>query len=662
MLFALLVAVAGPAEATTFDEKRVDCPVCAKPFPALKLKSSNTYGGYDSDLCVHANGEPPNPFLVWTCPSCRFSARAEQFGKGVPEETKKKILAGWPDAPPGFPAKGDQRSIPTWQKWELAGRILDETKASGAARKNLWRDAAFAERCTSSDGLSVVRKDKSLRPGLDDAMERVFDRAIECPPTGPELLTRSARFIRAAQEILAEAAKAPAAERPFLDLAAGAVLRRRGEFVAAAVPLKRVAEAKDAPAPLREAARALLESIEREKRFLERAVALVRLPKDELLKLVLDKEDRARGGWTLAESFRRLGEDDQAAAWARAALVSKEAGDWMFLLAGEVLARKDAGGPLWTAAVNEGLASWKKGLLARLRDESTAEAAAAVLGLLEDPALLPDLLAAFAGADATAAQHAATAIGGYSEPGAAAVEALAKFVADENSDLVVRWSATEALCVLAPESAGPALLVAARSDGVVREAACRALGRAGEADAVPALLAAAKEDPGAALPALSLLALRELASLDAAEAWWKENRSRKRADWTRDAFRAAGADLPAPPDRAAVPRLVELLENESLPVRWAAFRALRSISGRSFGREEILDEGRINSLTAPVVPFTVEEVLGDGRSVSYGAVPGAEMGAMLEKMTPHVKVDNARVSWRRAQAQWRRWWREQGEK
>jgi HEAT repeat protein len=661
-LLALLLAASGPARATTLKDRAVDCPVCTKPFTALEVKSTNTFGGYDSDLCVHAHGTPPASFLVWTCPSCRYSARSSRFPKGVSDATRKRILSGWPEAPAGFPAKGDQRSIPAWQKYELAGRILDEEKGKTGERLAFWRDAAFAERCDSMDALDPEDRDGPLGPGFDAALGRVLDLAREIPPHGDGRRTRAGRQIAAAREALAEAAKSPPAERHFLELAAAAVLRSRGEFGRAAKALSGLAAAKDAPEAVRSAARALLESIDREKAFLGRAVGTVRLPKEELPKLVLDDEPGARSGWTLAESFRRLGEDDQAEAFARAALGSKSAGDWMFLLSREVLSAEGAGGPRWTAAAKEAGAAWEKRLLARLRDEEAGEEAAAVLGRLGDPALVPALLEALRGEDTTAAQFAAAALGGFAEPGAAAEEALAKIVADEEADVEVRWRATEALSVLAPEAARPALLAAAGSGGVVREAAIRGLGRAGEADAFPVLLAAAKEDPKAALPALSLAATREFKDVGAAAAWWEKNRSRTRAEWTRDAFREAGADLPSPPTRASAPRLMELLENPSRPVRWAAFRALRSISGRSLGREEVLDEGEVKSPTKAVAPYTVEEVLGEGRIVFHGQVPEWDMGEFLGKVSPDLKTDNARPSWERARAQWRRWWREQGGK
>jgi len=660
LLAALLFAGTGPALATTLKEKPVACPVCTKPFTALEVGSTNTFGGYDSDLCVHANGTPPSSFAVWTCPSCRYSARSARFAKGVSEATKAKILKGWPAAPKGFPDGGSQRDIPAWQKYEFAGRILEEEKAKDSDRLLLWRDAAFAERCASEEALEAVREDPVLGPRFSAARNRVHDLCREAPSAVDGCRTESGTEIQAARAVLEEAGKAAPAERRVMELAASSFLRGRGEFRVSAAALRGVADAKEEKPPVRDAALALLASIERERAFLERSTSIVRLSGEALPKLVLDDEPAARGGWTIAESFRRLGSDEQAEGWVRAVLGSRAARDWMFLLAREVLAVEGAGGPRWTAAARAGCGAWEKRLFERLRDPEAGEEAAAVLGRLGDAAHVPALLEALKAADTAAAPFAAVALGGYAEPGEAVEKALSGILADGDADPELRWRAAEALLALSPESARPAFLAAAQGDSLVREAALRGLGRVGEADAAPVLLAAAKEDPKVALPALSLLAARDLPTLEAATAWWESNRKRTRAEWTGEAFRGAGADLPAIPDRASVPRLVDLLGEASLPVRWAAFRALRALSGRSLGRVEILDEGRVLGATKPVVPFTVEEVFGEGRVVMTGPLPDNDIGEMLGRMAPSMKEDNARPSWERAQALWRRWWREQG--
>ena len=655
---AMLVLTAGAALATTFRDRPVDCPVCAKPFTALEVRSANTFGGYDSDLCVHAKGTPPSSFQVWTCPSCRYSARAPAFAKGVSGATKKKLLSGWPEAPVGIPAAATQREIPAWKKYEIAGRILDEEGARPSDRLRIWRDAAFAERCAANELLDPVRKD----PGFSAAMERIEDARREASPATDGLRTRAGRYMFAARSLLEADAKAPAGERSARDLAAGAVLRGRGEFETSTEALRRAAESKGGSPAVREAAKALLASIEREKGFLDRSVSTMRLPKDALLKLELDAEPAARTGWTVAETFRRLGEDEQAAGFLRAVFASPGAQDWMFLLAREVLATAGEGTPLWTATARDGCGKWGKGLFARLRDPEAAEAAAAVLGRLGDAALVPELLAALKGDDTTAAQFAAAALGGFEEPGAEAEKALAAIVADGDADPEIRWRAIEALLVLSPECGRQSFTVALEGSSLVREPAILGLGRVGEAGAVPLLLAAAKEEPKPALAALSLLAVREFPSVAAAAVWWEKNRSRTRAEWTREALKEAGADLPAVPDRAALPVLAELLENRSLPVRWAAYRLLRSVSGRSLGRTEVLYEGVVGNATKSVVPITVEEVFGTGRIISEGPIPEYDLGEFMGKVVPSLKEDDARGSWQRARALWLRWWREQGGK
>jgi hypothetical protein len=659
-LLLLAGPAAPPARATTFRSRPVDCPVCARPFTAQEVSSTNTFGGHDSDLCVHAHGTPPSSFAIWTCPGCRYSARPARFGKGVPADLAKRILSGWPGAPGGISPEAEQGAIPAWLKYDLAGRILEETGASRADLLRHWREAAHGTRCDPGTALAAVAEDKVLGPLLDGAFDRIRDLAREAAAPENGVRTRSGATLRACRELLAEAAPSPAAARA-RALAAGAELRRRGHGRPAEKALRPLAADAAAPEPVRAAARGILELLDRERGFLGRAVATMRLAPDALALVALEEEAGYRTGWFVAEAFRRLGEDDLAAGWLEASFRGPRSPDALRILAAEVLAGGDAG-PLWTAAAEKECAAWFASLPARLADPDRSEEASALLARLASRPLLPPLLKILRGEDGSAAARAATALGGYPEPGPEAEGALVALLADPDGDPETRWACSESLVLLAPEAARPAFAAALAGSDLLREPAIRGLGLVGEADAVPLLLGAAREEPKAALAALSLLAVRELGTVAEAEAWWDRNRKRTRAEWTREALAAAGTSLPAAPGREAIPLLAARLEDEALTIRWAAFRLLRSLAGRSDGRADVLFEGRVLSPTKAEALLTAEEILGGGRIVTVGPVPEFDMGAMVEKFAPDLKAESARSGWSRARARWERWWRERGGK
>ena len=339
---ALLLALAGAVGATTLQEVEVTCPVCSLKFKVFEVMSTNSFGGQDTDFCVHAAGTPPDPYAVWTCPKCLYSGSAETFAKAVSEETKKKVLA---ELKSPWPIKEDmsQKDIPGWVKFDLAASVAGWEGVGPADVAGLYLEASWAarvevERCFQSlysdpekralfeDRshvlaliVQVLEEDAALKPSLEafrQAIDALWSQIFE-GSAGEE--NRKDLDMKLAEALLARVGegKLPAEEAALEEFAAGAVYRVHGENLLAIPILKKLRTSEALPAPFRTVAGNMLESIDVERRYQRKFI--------ETAKPVLDK-NLLEGGklaaylYLVGELHRRLGEPAEAASWYKKAI------------------------------------------------------------------------------------------------------------------------------------------------------------------------------------------------------------------------------------------------------------------------------------------------------------------------------------------------------
>ncbi len=306
--------------------------------------------------------------------------------------------------------------------------------------------------------------------------------------------------------------------------------------------------------------------------------------------------------------------------------------------------------PQWREAV---VAEWDSRigeLLAAAADPVEGEEAAVQLAELADASVHAQLLDLLTEVDT--APTAVLALAGYEAPAADVVIKLSREVADLDADVEIRWNGMDALVAWAePASVTTFRAALAEDDDFVLEPALRGLGLTGDLADVPAILARADEEPEAAVWALSLLVGRRFTSMGTFRAWWAKNR--KDETLVERALRKAGAEIDDPDSR--VPSLIALLDQTSLPVRWNAFRRLRSITGERFGGRQVVYEGRVQNPESPRGELSVEHVLGSGWTVAYTGGVGFDLNAMGPAMQP-MRDSDGRGRWNRALGQWQHWW------
>ena len=90
----ILLATAVPAEAqrAPLPTEEFTDPLDGTRFKAAVLPSVNSLGGTDSDGCSYSSGLQARHFAVVTSPTSLYSARIEDWGKGVTAANKEKLL------------------------------------------------------------------------------------------------------------------------------------------------------------------------------------------------------------------------------------------------------------------------------------------------------------------------------------------------------------------------------------------------------------------------------------------------------------------------------------------------------------------------------------------------------------------------------------------
>src|SRR5687767_5434709 len=130
VLLALLV-INQPAWFLTGDDKKTvkpTCPVDGTVFEAVELKVSNNWGGRDTDGCDHAFKTTPLEFLVWTCPTCRFTGRKDDFAAKLGDEEKQALKAELKPLQE-IPKGAKQAQIPGHVKYDLLAQVARIRKA-----------------------------------------------------------------------------------------------------------------------------------------------------------------------------------------------------------------------------------------------------------------------------------------------------------------------------------------------------------------------------------------------------------------------------------------------------------------------------------------------------------------------------------------------------
>jgi HEAT repeat protein len=504
-----VVSACAVVRATTLREEEVTCPVCDFTFKAFGVTSTNSFGGQDTDFCVHARGTPPRPYGVWTCPKCYYSNPASKFADVPSEGTAKRILE---ELKPPWPIKEDmsQKDIPGWVKFGLLATVAQWEGANEADLAGIHLQASWAARLQLQWALAPLFKNAQMQGKLAALSERVDRLMQETAEGDPDSTNPRDLEVKAAGALLDEVreGKLPPEEVPLQEFLAALLYRGRGENPQAVSVLARLKESEGSAPALRAVCRNLLESIDIERRFQRETLGMI---EKAMEKGLLKGQDLAVNQYLLGELHRRLGEPEKAVPWYRKAIESEAVPTHIMAMA--EAARKSVGVD-YEVSEDDRLASRRRTvdrLITALNDPETAGSAAGPLGALADPLALPGILKALKHEDKDVRWYAAGVLDNIPDDSGQVVAALIDVLLND-PEQGPRWAAATSLANIASPKSKEALIAALQSDPYehVRSDAARGLGKIGDPAAIHVLEKAVGEADMYVRPA-AIEALGEIA-------------------------------------------------------------------------------------------------------------------------------------------------------
>jgi len=301
ILLAALV-LHSPLRATTTEEVKVTCPVCANEFLADEWASTNNVGGYDRDFLKHAAGGQVFIISCWTCPQCRYTGfpsgfKADKAPKQLIERLKKENPLR--PAEPIDPKLEHSRKIPAWVRYDLLIQVLKLQREVEPGR------LAFVHLRTAQTqrfGWTSLERFETRREVLWKKVwasipkdTRGYDREIAC----------ARQYEKLAQDATSDLADE---NRPLAVVLAAVQYKSRGEDPDAARAISSLTGKKLEPG-LQEVVEDINARIAREKVYLKRAVPYLEAQAAEKGR---DEKEVTNLRYLLGVIHRKLGENEKA--------------------------------------------------------------------------------------------------------------------------------------------------------------------------------------------------------------------------------------------------------------------------------------------------------------------------------------------------------------
>ena len=296
--------------------KEVDvvCPIDGTKFTAIRIESSNDWGGVDGDYCAHALGGAPIVFHAWTCPCCCYTGlahRAEVDFAPARAERRNAILG---KLRPRTLIRSDARQcdIPGHAKFDLLAQCLLLADAPACDVANAWLWASW-----------VVRvKGAIVLPGNPAWAAWRESHGLDLSPLElGKWINRATYDLDLIPHITMNLNRLKPADRRFAALGAAWLARDHGENTEA---MRWIAEVQRSPGlddEIREACTRMTRSIMLEREY--QAKALEQYERG-LSETTHDDEARSRIAYILGELCRRLDRREQASQWFDRALVAAD--------------------------------------------------------------------------------------------------------------------------------------------------------------------------------------------------------------------------------------------------------------------------------------------------------------------------------------------------
>lgn len=172
----LLLVVPAFAQSGGLPEETLVDPLDDHVFKVSVVPSVNSLGGTDSDGCSYASGPQVRTYAVATSPTSLYSARIEEWGKGVTEKNKEDLLKLL--VPLGAEV-GNAGSLHPAERYELAAAVSDQLGRDGFTVGDLFLHGAWTVRDTIVGFLPSVRGSGDAWKKLGELVE--MSRSVTHP-------------------------------------------------------------------------------------------------------------------------------------------------------------------------------------------------------------------------------------------------------------------------------------------------------------------------------------------------------------------------------------------------------------------------------------------------------------------------------------------------
>ena len=131
--------------ATRVVYEEIPCPLGSDVVRVYQLVSSNTLGGYDSDLASYASQGQFREYAVATCAANLFSLPVTHIREPIAAEKHSRLQAALDEE---IAALVDPAEPAVWERYAIAARMLSELGAEPMALAELYLQASWTARDT----------------------------------------------------------------------------------------------------------------------------------------------------------------------------------------------------------------------------------------------------------------------------------------------------------------------------------------------------------------------------------------------------------------------------------------------------------------------------------------------------------------------------------
>ncbi len=134
---------AGRALATKVSYGMVTCPLDGTPSKVYSKVSSNTYGGYDSDLCTYSTHGQWREYAIATCPEDLYTVYGKDFDRVHDEQATLQLQQVAVEVRQDYP---DPDALQVWDRYAIAARFYRVLGKDPAFVGELFHQASWVAR------------------------------------------------------------------------------------------------------------------------------------------------------------------------------------------------------------------------------------------------------------------------------------------------------------------------------------------------------------------------------------------------------------------------------------------------------------------------------------------------------------------------------------